>query len=65
MGSIPHSHRDCSGDGTCAAARLHFADARCAYCGGMTFDHASGEPEKPFCEDCGKAVPIDKGDKTC
>lgn len=46
--------RGCAGDGTCSAARLHIAGARCTKCGGDYFDHDAGAPERSYCMTCGE-----------
>lgn len=47
----------CNGDGACAAARLMREKARCAKCGGESFDHETDTPEQAFCLDCGEDKP--------
>ena len=43
----------CRGYGTCGAALLHEAKAKCSQCGSSCFDHLTDEPMQPYCLDCG------------
>lgn len=43
----------CSGNGTCAAARLHSQGYKCE-CGSTSFDHTTEEPNRAYCLGCGK-----------
>jgi hypothetical protein len=49
--------RECNGDGTCMAARLHRARASCTACGDDSFDHETDAPDVAFCLSCGADAP--------
>jgi hypothetical protein len=46
--------RQCGGDGTCLAARLHRAGAKCHDCGCGSFDHDTDRADEAYCLDCGE-----------